>query len=60
MLVVLNMARSPQKVSLDLSAQGLGANRARTVLTDGNSPGEVSTKEIAMAPLSVYIGKLVP
>ncbi|HKT47117.1 MAG TPA: alpha-glucosidase [Candidatus Acidoferrales bacterium] len=57
-LVVLNMSRTEQKVSFDFAGQGFPAGKARTMLTDTNLPQEVSTKELTVAPLSAYIGKL--
>ncbi len=58
-LVVINMSMNARSVSFDLSAQGLAAPSAKTLVTDLNSPpkaGKLGT--VNMEPLSVYIAEV--
>jgi hypothetical protein len=58
-LVVLNMSSSPQKLSLDLQAQGLSASKETTLLTTGKANRQsASLKSISLEPFGVFIGKL--
>jgi alpha-glucosidase len=58
-LVVLNMSASPQKVSFDLTAQGLTASKATTVLTTGKANRQAaSLRSVSLEPFEVYIGKI--
>jgi alpha-glucosidase len=53
-LVVLNMSGAAQEVSFDLSAQGISAKRARTLMSLGSKAGSLS--HFSLEPFAVYIG----
>jgi alpha-glucosidase len=58
-LVVINMSLNARSANFDLSAQGLKAPNAKTLVTDLNSvpkPGKLGI--VNMEPLSVYIAEL--
>ena len=58
-LVVLNMSGSEQKVSFDLSPQGLGSARPATLITTMSSrPQDVQLSQITLEPFGVYIAKI--
>jgi alpha-glucosidase len=57
-LVVLNMASAPQKVSFNLKPQGFGAAKATTLVSTGAPTGEVNVSELSLEPFAVYIGKV--
>lgn len=58
-LVVLNMAGTEQKVSFDLTPQGLSSAKATTLLTTLKAhPQEVPLSQISMEPFAVYIAKV--
>jgi len=58
-LVVLNMSASSQKVSFDLTAQGLTASKATTVLTTGKANRQAaSLRSVSLEPFEVYVGKI--
>jgi alpha-glucosidase len=58
-LVVLNMSASSQKVSFDLTSQGLKASKATTVLTTGKANRQsASLRSVSLEPFEVYIGKI--
>jgi hypothetical protein len=59
-LVVLNMSGTEQKVSIDLSAQGLSAAKMSTLLSTSNAlPASGGMGQMSMAPFSVYIAEIV-
>jgi len=58
-LVVLNMSASSQKVSFDLTAQGLTASKATTVLSTGKANRQAaSLRSVSLEPFEVYVGKI--
>ena len=56
-LVVLNMSANPQKVSFDLTAQGLPAAKVSGLLSTGQDV-KVSPSEISLEPFAVYIAEV--
>lgn len=55
-LVVLNMSAMPQKLSLDLKAQGISVDTARTLLTTvAGKPKSAALSELSLDPFGVYI-----
>jgi alpha-glucosidase len=58
-IVVINMSDSPQRVSFDLSSQGLNSGKANTLLTTESSlKGGATLTGISLAPFGVYIGEV--
>jgi glycosidase len=59
-LVVLNMSGEKQKVSFDLTRQGISAARATTLVTTMSAhPKEVTLSDISLEPFAVYIARIV-
>lgn len=56
-LVVLNMSAEPQKVSLDLSAQGFTSAKPKTLVTTMKSNVD-SLSQLSLDPFAVYIAEL--
>jgi alpha-glucosidase len=58
-IVVINMSATAQKVSFDLSAQGLSASSVKTLLTTQSSlRSNSSLAQLTLEPFAAYIGKL--
>jgi alpha-glucosidase len=58
-IVVINMSTTAQKVSFDLSAQGLSANSVKTLLTTQSSlRSNSSLAQLTLEPFAAYVGKL--
>ncbi len=56
-LVVLNMSANPQKVSFDLTAQGLPAAKVSGLLSTA-SVEKISLSEMPLEPFAVYIAEV--
>jgi alpha-glucosidase len=58
-LVALNMSRSPQKISFNLTAQGFSNPTAETLITTPTTQSrQLAVTSMSLEPFSVYIGKL--
>jgi alpha-glucosidase len=57
-LVVLNMSKSQQKISLDLAKQGFGTD-AKTLLTSMDKvPDQAGASQMTLGPYGAYIGEV--
>jgi glycosidase len=57
-LIVLNMSPSAQKVSFDLSAQGLAEAKATTLVTSVSQQREATLSNLTLEPFGVYIASV--
>ncbi len=57
-LVVLNMSAEPQKVSFNLTPQGLSSTEAKTLLTTMIGMNSANLSQMNLAPFAVYIGEV--
>jgi len=57
-LIVLNMSPSAQKVSFDLSAQGLADAKATTLVTSVSQQREATLRNLTLEPFAVYIASV--
>ena len=57
-LVLVNMSAEPQKVSLDLSAQGLKSTAKTLLTTQNNLQAGGTLAGISLEPFGVYIGEV--
>ncbi len=57
-LVVINMSANPQKVSFDLSQQGVGSGAKTLMTTQSSLKGASSVTQLSLEPFAVYIGEL--
>ena len=56
-VVAINMSAAPQKLALDLRAQGFG-QRAKTLLATDTQTANVKLSELSLQPYGVYIGEV--
>jgi alpha-glucosidase len=57
-VVACNFTATPQKVSLDLSKQGISGKLAKTLMKTPGSSDPASLDAIQLPPFAVYIGQL--
>jgi len=57
-LIVLNMSSAAQKVSFDLSAQGLADAKATTLVTRVSQQREATLSNLTLEPFGVYIASV--
>jgi len=57
-LIVLNMSPAEQKVSFDLSAQGLADAKAKTLITSMSQQREATLSNLTLEPFGVYIASV--
>ncbi len=57
-LVVLNMSKAAQKVSLDLAAKGLQGSSANTLIASPAAPAQVNVSDIQLEPFGAIVAKL--
>ena len=57
-LVVLNMSRSRQHVSINLAAEGFSSATVKTLLTTSAASPSVQLDRIVLKPFAVYIGQV--
>jgi alpha-glucosidase len=57
-VVACNFTDRPQKVSLDLSAQGISSKQARTLMKTPGSSDPASLDAVQLPPFGVYIGEV--
>src|SRR5438094_6720630 len=57
-LVALNMSGEKQSPSFDLSAQGLHAKTAATLLSSSSSQGQQNLNKVTLEPFGVFVGEV--
>lgn len=57
-LVVLNMSKSPQKVTLDLASKGLQSKTAKTILASFDTPDQLNVSDIEMKPYGAIVAQV--
>ena len=57
-LVALNMSGEKQSPSFDLSAQGLHAKTAATLLSSSSVQGQQNLNKVTLEPFGVFVGEV--
>jgi alpha-glucosidase len=57
-VVACNFTAKPQKISLDLSAQGITSKQAKTLMKTPGSSDPSSLDAVELPPFSVYVGQV--
>jgi alpha-glucosidase len=58
MVVACNFTAEPQKVSFDLTQQGISSKQAKTLLKTPGSSDPASLDQVNLPPFGVYIGQV--
>jgi alpha-glucosidase len=57
-LVAINMSAAPQKVTFDLSQQGLSSEAKTLLTTQGSLRSASSVRQLSLEPFAVYVGEI--